>query len=151
MKGILETIPEFFQIIAAIAVAGLLLILVFQLTGIFNYSSDSNLSGDKQKIASTIAKFIETCWDQNRNGLSPNSAICKYVNISSKTIVTEFDVTRLLNCENIPNNDCTSGNCNFCKSSRYTDQDKVKWFISDDRNFTITYDGSERDVHVGSS
>ena len=150
MKGILETIPEFFQIIAAIAVAGLLLVLVFQLTGVFNYSSDSNLSGDKQKILSAIAKFIETCWDQNRNGLSPNSAICKYVNISSQTAVTEFDVTKLLNCENIPNSNCTPGNCAFCTSSRYTDQDKVKWFISDDRNFTITYDGSERNVLVGS-
>src|SRR3989338_5464695 len=149
MKGILETIPEFFQIIAGIAVALILLLLVFQLTGGFKNSSEVNLSGDKQKIASTIANYIVTCWDQNRNGLSPKSSVCKNINIISNSTITEFDVTKSLNCENIPNNNCTSGDCSSCVSKRYPNQDKVKLYITSDKNFTISYDGYERAIFVG--
>jgi len=149
MKGILETIPEFFQIFAALAVAVLLFILLFQLTNVFRNSSDANLSGDKLKISSTLASYIETCWDQNRDGLSPTSSVCKFVNLTSLVRVSEIDITKKLDCEFIPNNKCLPNDCSFCTSKRYSDQDKVKWFITDDMNFTISYDGSERSVHVG--
>lgn len=149
MKGILESIPEFFQILAGLAVAGLLLVLVFQLTGVFRNSSDTNLSGDKLQVASNLANLIQSCWDQNRNGLSPTSAVCKYVNLTSSTVVSEFDVTKKLQCDAIPNNLCSPDNCSFCVSSRYSDQDRVKWFITDDRNFTISYDADTRSIFVG--
>jgi len=150
MKGVLESIPEFFQILAGLAVASILLILVFQLTGVFRSSPEVNLSGDKEKISSALAKYIESCWDQNRDGLSPKSSVCKYVNLESKVAITEFDVTKKLNCGTIPNNNCTSGDCSFCTSSRYSDnQDRVKWYITDDINFTISYDGYERAVFIG--
>jgi len=150
MKGILESIPEFFQIVAGIAVAVILIFLAFQLTSTFRDSSEANLSGDNRKISSSLAKYIETCWDQNRNGLSPTSSICKYVNISSSTIVSEFNVAKLLNCDGIPDNLCPPDNCDFCISKRYSEnQDRVKWFITDDRNFTISYNGYERAVLVG--
>jgi len=149
MKGILESIPEFLQIVVGIAVAIILFGLIFNFTGLFKDKNAISVSGKKDNVAKSLAKFIEDCWKNNREGLAPDSKICKIVSIKSEDLVTELDVTKYLNCKLIPNNECESGDCSQCISDRYEDQDRVKWDVAKkETKLKITYSGSERVVYV---
>jgi len=149
MKGVLESIPEFFQVVIALAVAIILFAMIFQFSGMFKQTDQSILSGKKSDVAKSLAKLIEDCWRNNREGLSPDSAICKIIDIKSDQLVVELDVVSNLNCNFIPDNNCTPNNCGSCISNKYANQDKVLWEVSkNETKLKITYSGSDRIVEV---
>jgi len=149
MKAILESIPEFLQIAVAIVVALLLISLIFYFSNIFSQERTSSLTGDKEFVAEKIAGFIKTCWRDNREGFSSKSSVCKIINMTSDEIVTERDVTNYLDCEIIPNNKCEPDDCSSCTSNKYSNQDKVEWYVvRAQTKIKISYDGSNRIIKV---
>jgi hypothetical protein len=149
MKGILESIPEFLQVVIGIAVAIILFGLIYNFTGIFKDKGDVSITGKKDDVAKKLATFIEDCWKDNREGLAPDSKLCKIVGIKPNDLVTESNVVKYLNCNLIPNNECESEDCSNCVSDRYENQDRVKWDVTKkETKLKITYSGSERVVYV---
>jgi len=149
MKGILESIPEFLQIVIGIAVAIILFGLIYNFSGIFKEKGDVSVAGKKDDVSERLAKLIEDCWKNNREGLAPDSKPCKVVGIKSDDLVTEVDVVKYLNCKLIPDNSCESGDCSQCISDKYDDQDRIKWDVTKkETKLKITYSGSERVVYV---
>jgi hypothetical protein len=152
MKGILESIPEFFQVLIALSVTIILFAMVFQFTDIFRQSDKITLTGKKEDLAKNLADIIQDCWRKNREGLSPNSAICKTVNLKSDKLVTELDVVRNLNCNYIPDNKCKGEDCSFCVSKKYPDQDKISWHATKAKTeLKITYSGYDGIIEVEES
>jgi len=149
MKGILESVPQFFYIVIAIVVALLLLSMTFQFFNQFKRSDELKIAGNRMDVAKKIAAYIQECWTENREGLNPNSDVCKIVNMNSTELVTEYDVTKSLDCKTIPNNKCDPNDCSNCKSSNYPDQDTVVWDVRDkESKIRISYSGSDRKIEV---
>ena len=148
-KGILESLPEFFQVVVALAVALLIIMLAANYFGIFNQSRETGVAGSKEKVAETIAKHAQRCWDDHRNGMDPTSAICKTIDMESDELVTELDVTKFLNCDAFPNSKCDIGDCSFCTSKKYTQTDRLVWDVASKKAVVeVAYSGSKRVVEV---
>jgi len=148
MKGVIETIPNFIYILVAIAVGLFLFSLLYNYSDLF-VQKQTALKGDKNYIAKKIADEIENCWKLHRNGLDSVSGICKELSINSKENLTEKDVTQFLDCQSIPNINCTPENCSFCTSDYIKDQDKLKWFVKNKKaTIEISYSGFERCIKV---
>lgn len=148
MKGVIETIPSFIYIIVAVAVGIFLFSLLYNYSDLF-VQKQVVLEGDKNYIAKKIANEIENCWKQHRNGLDSVSGICKKLTIKSTDYFTEKDVTGFLDCQSIPNINCTPENCSFCISDYFDDQDKIKWFVENKKaTIEISYLGFERVIKV---
>ena len=149
MKGILESVPEFFQIIVALGIAVLLMMLTANFLGLFNKSDQVYAKGTKFDVAKVLARNAADCWKNNRNGLSDRSQVCKEAKIDSNELVTEYDITKVLDCQTLPNNYCSDGDCSFCASSRYPTQDRLVLDLKN-KNTTvrISYSGSSRQIEI---
>jgi len=129
MKGMLESIPEFFQVVIAIAVAIIIIAMVTQLGSVFK-TPTTQVSGSKYRVAQSLSKLITECWSNHRNGLDSESAVCNVLNVSSNEVVEKSDVVELLNKKVLP-------------------EDKLVWFLTKNETaIKITYSGSERVVEV---
>jgi len=129
MKGILESIPEFFQVVIALAVAIIIIAMATQLTGVFN-KPPTQLSGSKYSVAQSLSKLVSECWSKHRNGLDAESAVCNVLNISSNGVVEKSDVTELLNKKVLP-------------------EDKLVWSLTKNETaIKITYSGYDRVIEV---
>jgi len=129
MKGVLESIPEFFQVVIALAVAIIIIIMATQLADILK-KPPSQIVGTKYQVAQGLSKLIADCWSSHRNGLDAESAVCNVVNVSSKEVVTKEDVVSLINKKILP-------------------EDKLAWSVSsNETSVKITYSGSERIIEV---
>lgn len=149
MKGILESVTGFFQIIIALAVIVILFLMIFRFSNVFKQSDEITMKGSEITIAKDIAKYVQDCWSKHRSGLDPDSAICKTLHVNISETITEYDVTQFLNCDVIPNNDCSPFDCSLCASSKYPDQDKLKMEnIKGDITVKISYSGARRIVEV---
>jgi len=149
MKGILESVPQFFYIVIAIVVALLLFGMLFQFFGQFKKSEEISISGNKDDVAKKITTYIQECWRDNREGLNPNSDVCRIIDMNSTEIVKEYDVTKHLDCKLIPNDRCDPDDCSSCKSPDYPEQDKLIWDVQDkEGKIKISYSGSDRRIEV---
>jgi len=157
MKGMLETIPEFFQVIIALVIAGVLIATTFYFFSVQSRSSRVEISGDVNQISSRIADYIANCWKDHRNGLDPKSAICYVATIKISgagrlDVMHEANVTKFVSCENIPNNDCFPDDCSKCTSDKYAadQQDRIKWnFDNSTIYMEIAYSGGDRAIKIG--
>ena len=151
MKGILESIPEFMQVVVALAIGIVLIVMIFQFFQSTQQSKEIVISGSRLDMAKTVAQQILTCWKNHRYGLDSQSDICKLIQINSLNKFSENDTLKFLNCNTIPDNDCPPDNCSGCISRNYDDQDKIKWGLTDfPANISISYSGGERAIIVTS-
>jgi len=158
-KGILESIPEFFQIVIALAIAVVLISLTFYFFSLQTQSRMIEISGDVTQISSALIKHVENCWKDNRNGLNSQSSVCNIIKIKISqpgfvNTVTENNVTRLLHCDVIPNDDCFPDDCSGCVSPRYPDdqQDKIRWeFDNSTVYMQISYSGADRLIEISNT
>lgn len=149
MKGILESIPEFFQIIVAIVLCILLFTLLFQFWKSFSQTGEITVSGNKDQVSTDLAKYIQDCWRDNREGLGPESAVCKIISVKSSQKFSELDVAKKLDCNFLPDNDCSPDDCSFCKSQRYDQQDRLIWNVTNRQTkIKISYSGADRVIYV---
>jgi len=149
LKGILESIPEFLQVIVAIAIGITLITMTFQFFRGFQQSNTLKISGTKMELAKIVAQQIATCWKDHRFGLDSQSDICKTIQIDSVTGFSEKDVVQFLDCSILPDNDCVPDDCSKCVSDKYDNQDKIKWDITHfPSNISITYSGADRTIFV---
>ncbi|MFB6088363.1 MAG: hypothetical protein ABEK36_01140 [Candidatus Aenigmatarchaeota archaeon] len=82
-------------------------------------------TGDKDRVIGKLTDLIEQCWDKNQDKFE--GTICYKVHLNLDENLTEREITTKLNCENLPNNECGDGNCSFCESFKYDNDDKIKW------------------------
>ena len=153
-KGILESIPEFFQIIVAIAIALILIVITFHFFASQNQGNNIEVKGNVDQVSSRVAQYLSNCWNDHRQGLDSVSAICFTVKINTATPITEKNVTKFLDCGTIPDNNCTPDDCSKCTSSRYPDnsQDKLIWNFDNSTQYVeISYLGANRSLKVSNA
>jgi len=151
MKGILESVPEFMQVVVAIAIGIALVALTFEFFRNVNQSNQMEISGSKFDMAKTVAQQILQCWKDHRYGLDPESDVCKIIKINSANSFSENDTLRFLDCKAIPDNVCPPDDCSGCTSSSYSNQDKIKWDLQNfPANISISYSGDQRAIVVSS-
>ena len=156
MKGILESIPEFFQIIIALAIAIIMITITFYFFSIQTRGSNTELSGNVDQISLRLVDYVQNCWKDHRNGLDSQSAVCNIVTVKISMpgrveTITEANVTKFLDCHAIPNNKCLPDDCSKCTSTKYPDdqQDKIKWnFDNSTIYMEISYLGTDRTIEV---
>jgi hypothetical protein len=152
MKGILESIPEFMQVAVALVIGIVLILITYQFFNSMQQSSQLVISGSKFDMARIVAQQITNCWQNHRYGLDSESDICKIITINSQNNFTEEDVVKFLDCSVIPDNVCVPNDCSKCVSTKYEDQDKIKWDVNIfPTNISIAYSGDQRAVIVSST
>ncbi|MBN2094659.1 MAG: hypothetical protein JW727_01295 [Candidatus Aenigmarchaeota archaeon] len=157
MKGALDTLTDYMYLIIALVIGAIMFYFIARYSGVFDTSADDVLFGDTSHVSKRLAEEIELCWENHRGGLDPSSDICAEIIVNATGNFTERTVTQQLDCKQIPNNICSTGNCSFCTSESYDDQDKLKWSVgAKDALVEISYvaDGryiSVRDLNVFSS
>jgi len=156
-RGMLESIPEFFQIVIALVLAIVMITITFYFFSLQTKGSKIELSGGVDQISISLADYIANCWKDHRNGLDPKSAVCYTVTVKISApgtvdTITEANVTKFLDCKNIPNNSCFPDDCSKCVSTKYASdqQDKIKWnFDNSTIYMEIAYSASDRAIKVG--
>ena len=151
MKGILESIPEFMQVVVAIAIGIVLITITFEFFNSFQQSNQITISGTSSDLAKAVAQQITSCWQDHRDGLDPQSDVCKIIQVNSANNFSEYDTVKFLDCSVIPDNVCPPNNCSSCVSNNYSDQDKIKWDVTTfPANISISYSGDQRAIIVSS-
>jgi hypothetical protein len=151
MKGILESIPEFMQVLVAIAIGIVLITITFEFFSSIQQSNRATISGTSSDLAKAVAQQVLSCWQNHRDGLDSQSAVCKIIQINSANNFSENDTLRYLNCNTIPDNVCPPNDCSSCISSNYADQDKIKWDVTTfPGNISISYSGDQRAIIISS-
>lgn len=153
-KGILESVTDFFQIVVAIAIALIMVLLAYHFFASQTKGNGIQIIGNVDQASSTIAQYMVSCWENHREGLDPQSAVCTDAKITTNMLVTEKNVTKYLDCETIPDNGCPPDDCSKCTSSRYPNdsQDKVIWeFDNSTQYIEISYVGAERSLKISNA
>ncbi|MGC9310433.1 MAG: hypothetical protein ACP5E4_01780 [Candidatus Aenigmatarchaeota archaeon] len=149
MKGVLETLTDYMYIIVALAIGALMLFFVAKYSGLFGADDRSVVYGDSDMVARKLAEEIEACWDKHRSGLDAESDICAQISVSFKGTLTEWKVTKLIDCKALPNSECLPANCSFCTSQYFDDTNKILWSVkSNETIIEIAYSGDERKIKV---
>lgn len=144
MRGILESIEQFLMISAAI---GLIIVMVSLLFNLWPKEGQTRVIGSKDEISKLLAEKSMECFKKHRFGADPKSDVCFTLEMSSDELITESDITRFLNCEYLPNNDCPE--CEDCVSKRLTDQNKLIYKVDKPHTFfKISYIGKLRKVEI---
>jgi hypothetical protein len=144
MKGILESIEQFLMVAAALALVAVMISLVFNL---WPGPEQTGVAGKKDEVSRILAEKSWECFKKHRFGADPKSGVCFTLELTSDELITESDVTRFLNCEELPNNDCHG--CENCVSGRMTEQDKLTYKVEKANTFfKISYSGSDRKVEI---
>jgi hypothetical protein len=159
MKGILESIPEFFQIVIALAIAIILIATTFYFFSTQTKGSNVEISGSVDQISTRLVDYVQNCWKDHRNGLDSQSAVCNIATIKISMpgrvdTVTEANVTKFLDCKTIPNNACLPDDCSKCTSSKYVEdqQDKIKWEFNNSTIYMqISYSGFDRVIEISNT
>jgi len=147
--GQAPSLPEFFYVVVALAVAILLITLAITYFGVFNQSKETSVTGNKIKVAREIAGYAEKCWEEHRYGMDSESAICKTIDMDAEEVVTEYDVTEFLNCDVFPNNECEDADCSFCESEKFNQSNRLEWDVSSQKaEIQIAYSGSKRIIEI---
>lgn len=153
-KGILESIPDFFQIVVALAIGIILIVITFRFFALQNQNTNIEISGNTDQTSQRIAGYVLACWSNHRQGLDSQSAVCNTIKISTNTLITEKNVTKFLDCATLPNNACLPDDCSSCVSSRYPDssQDRLTWDFDNSTSYMeISYVGSDRIIQVSNT
>ncbi|MFB6076017.1 MAG: hypothetical protein ABEK17_02635 [Candidatus Aenigmatarchaeota archaeon] len=125
-KGLEVGIERIIYVIAAIVFILIIISITRNLLSEAELENEEiTISGDKQRVVDKLSDIIEHCWDNYEE--SYEGRICYRVNVNFDGNITELDVTRKLNCESLPNNKCLIGNCSFCDSFKYEEDDKIDW------------------------
>ncbi|MEM7826787.1 MAG: hypothetical protein QXQ40_01005 [Candidatus Aenigmatarchaeota archaeon] len=131
MKSILESVPGSLYVIIAFAAGAIMLIFILRFL-----PAESEMT-IKHEIPRRLADFAEDCWRAHRYGMDPVSEVCKTLRITNKT--NESEITKFLDCKNLPNYECYPDNCTYCKSDFHEDNDKLIAFIEDAGEIRISY------------
>jgi hypothetical protein len=152
-KGILESIPDFFQIVVALAIGIILIAITFRFFALQN-QGNITVSGNTDEASQRIANYILDCWKNHRQGLDSQSAVCSNIRLNTNVLITEKNVTKFLDCETLPNDACLPDDCSSCISSRYPEgsQDRLTWNFDNSTNYMeISYLGFDRAVKVSNT
>ncbi|RLE51009.1 MAG: hypothetical protein DRJ33_06695 [Candidatus Methanomethylicota archaeon] len=137
-KGVLESIGNFIYVIVTLSVIIILAMILYTYM-----PKEKGVASD----AKEFAKLLLSCWKRAKYGALKESFVCKKVSINPK--LKEYAITQALDCQKLPNNYCFYGNCRFCNSSAYTDQDKVLWLLPVETDkVSIEYDGGDGKLKV---
>ncbi len=148
MKGIIEAIPAYLYIIVAFAVGILMVALLYRYSGLF-FEKNNTVEGNRIQVAEILAQLTMRCWNENGRGTDPDSDVCETLDLKSSDIVTERDVTEFLDCEILPNSDCSPEDCSFCDSLFYDDMNKLDVNInSNTAKIKISYYGHLRKIII---
>jgi len=129
MKGVIESIPAYLYIVVAFAVGILMVALLYKYSGLF-FEKKNIVEGNRNQVAEILAQLSMRCWDEHGRGTDPNSDVCETLDLNPSEIVTERDVTGFLECEILPNSDCSPNDCSFCVSPFYDDTNKLDVIIN---------------------
>src|SRR3989338_449921 len=81
MKGF-EAISSYLYVIVALIVGVIMLLMIAKDSHVFTPEEKNiTIGGDKEKVAKSIAKIIEKCWEDHRKGLDDKTSSCKEINI----------------------------------------------------------------------
>jgi len=145
MRGIIESLSEFYIIVLGIVVIGILFATLLNYYKILENPENIVLTDN---VAENLAGKAMSCWEKHRAGLDRESDICYQITIRSDHVITEQEFTGFLNCEKLPNNICDWHECD-CSSPFFEDQDKVDWFVfHENATVVITYDGNHGKIRV---
>ena len=153
-KGILESIPDFFQIIVAIVIGLILIAIAFEFFANQTQGTNIVISGNVDQVAERVAKYVTDCWNDHRQGLDSTSGVCSTVTIEEDNLVSENNMTKYIDCRTLPDNSCSPDDCSKCMSPKYPDdrQDDVKWsFDNSTQYMEISYLGADRAVKVSNT
>jgi hypothetical protein len=149
MKGALESLTDYMYLIIAIVIGGMMFYFIATSAGLFGGADDTHVYGDSIKVSQKIAKEIDACWNKHRGGLDSMSDVCIELEVNATQAFSEWTVTKQLDCKKIPNNYCDIGNCTFCISPAYDDNDRVGWDVKNNNALvSISYSGYERNIMV---
>jgi len=150
-KGILESVPEYLQVIIAIIIGIALITLTFEFFRTVQESNQIQISGSTDDMARLFADQIQTCWKNHRYGLDPQSDVCKIISINSNSSFSEKNVVKYIDCSTLPDNICSPDDCRTCISDKFSDEDKIKWNLNVfPANVSIEYSGDKRAIFVNS-
>ena len=150
-KGILESVPEFLQVIIAIAIGVVLITLTFEFFRSIQEKQQIQISGSGYDMARLVSDQILTCWKNHRYGLDSQSDVCKIISVNSNASFSEKDVIGFIDCKSLPDYICPPNDCRSCISDKYSDEDKIKWDVkSFPANISIEYSGDKRAILVNS-
>ncbi len=145
MRGIIESLSEFYIIVLGIVVIGILFTTLFNYYGIFENPENVVFTSN---VAENLADKAVKCWEEHRSGLDRESDICYQITIRSDHLITEQEFTGFLNCDKLPNNICDGHECD-CSSPFFEDNDKVDWFVFHENTTVImTYDGNNQKIRI---
>jgi len=153
-KGILESIPEFFQVVVALAIAIILIAVTFRFFALQTQGNKIEITGNVDQVSSRLVNYITDCWKNHRQGLDSQSAICNIIKINTDKLITEKNVTKFLDCETIPNSECMPDDCSKCVSSRYPAdrQNSLIWNFDNSTSYMeISYAGAERAIEISNT
>jgi hypothetical protein len=149
MKGALESLTDYMYLIVAIVIGGMMFYFIATSAGLFGGAEDTHVYGDNIKVSQKIAKEIEACWNKHRGGLDSKSDVCIELEVNATQTFSEWTVTKQLDCKKMPNNYCDIGNCSFCFSPAYDNNDRVGWDVKNKNALiSISYSGYERRIMV---
>ncbi len=162
-RGAIESLEDFVMLIAAIALVAFLFLILraywpseekgtpkgVEVLGKVTGMPVRSDSGNVADVSRFLAEDARECFRKNRYGLEPKSQSCGAYRIRTDGLISEWNVTRYLECEELPNNDCAG--CEKCVSKIVVDQDKLYVGMErEDSLVEVRYDGQKRKIVIES-